>query len=155
MSADTPSASFLDTNVMVYALAGDDARRSPIAQELVRELMVSQSLHTSTQVLQELFVTLTRKIRTPLTAEQALRYLDQIAAWPVVVLEYAAVRAAIQLSAIQLSASKRLSFWDALIVVAAARSGSKRLYTEDLQDGQVILGVEIVNPFRSSQAERS
>jgi predicted nucleic acid-binding protein len=40
--------------------------------------MVAQALRTSTQVLQELFVTLTRKIRTRLTAEQALRYLDQI-----------------------------------------------------------------------------
>lgn len=148
MSADTPSASFLDTNVLVYTLAADDARRSPIAQGLVRELMLSKTLHTSTQVLQELFVTLTRKVRTPLTAEQALRYLDQIATWPVAILDYDAVRAAIQLSS-----SKSLSFWDALVVVAAARSGAKRLYTEDLQHGQVILGVEVVNPFRSSQAE--
>jgi predicted nucleic acid-binding protein len=146
MSAETPS--FLDTNVLVYALAADDERRSPIAQELVRELMVSRTLHTSTQVLQELFVTLTRKVRTPLTSEQALRYLDQIATWPVTVLDYDAVR-----SAIQLSSSKSLSFWDALVVVAAARSGAKRLYTEDLQHGQIILGVEVVNPFRSSQAE--
>jgi len=40
-----------------------------------------------------------------------------------------------------------VSFWDALIVVAAARSGARRLYTEDLNHGQKILGVEIVNPF--------
>jgi predicted nucleic acid-binding protein len=44
-----------------------------------------------------------------------------------------------------------LSFWDALVVVAAARSGAKRLYTEDLQNGQMLLGVEVVNPFRGSQ----
>lgn len=147
MSADAPSASFLDTNVLVYALAADDARRSPIAQELVRGLMLSQTLRTSTQVLQELYVTLIRKVRTPLTAEQALRYLDQIAAWPVVLFNYGTIR-----TAIQVSSSKSLSFWDALIVVAAARSGAKRLYTEDLQHGQVILGVEVVNPFRSGQA---
>jgi predicted nucleic acid-binding protein len=90
-----------------------------------------------------LFVTLTRKVRTPMTAQQALRYLDQLAAWPVVVLDYGGVR-----EAIELSASARLSLWDALVVVAAARSGAKRLYTEDLQDGQTILGVEVVNPFR-------
>ena len=142
MSADPLPACFVDTNVLVYAFAGDDARRSPVAQKLVRELMTMQVFRTSIQVLQELFVTLTRKIRTPLTAEQAARYLDQIAAWPVIVLDYHAMR-----DAIELSSSAKLSFWDALIVVAAARSGAARLYTEDLQDGQKILGVEIVNPF--------
>ena len=146
MSADAPPASFVDTNVLVYALAADDPKRSPVAQQLLRELMATQTLHTSTQVLQELFVTLTRKVRTPLTAEQALRYLDQIAVWPVAVLDYGAVRAAIELCC-----SSSLSFWDALVVVAAARSGAKRLYTEDLQDGQIIIGVEVVNPFRGSK----
>ena len=90
---------------------------------------------------------MTRKVRTRLTAEQALRYLDQIAAWPVAVTDYRAVRAAIELSA-----RATLSFWDALVIVAAARSGAKRIYTEDLQDGQTILGVEVVNPFRSKLA---
>jgi predicted nucleic acid-binding protein len=149
MSADAPPASFVDTNVLVYALAADDRKRSPAAQELLRELMRTQTLHTSTQVLQELFVTVTRKVRTPLTAGQALRYLDQIAAWPVAVLDYGAVRAAIELGS-----TRSLSFWDALVVVAAAQSGAKRLYTEDLQDGQIILGVEVVNPFRGGQRKR-
>jgi predicted nucleic acid-binding protein len=135
--------SFVDTNVLVYALAADDIRRSPVAQKLLRELMTAQVFQTSTQVLQELFVTLTRKVRTPMTAEKALRYLDQIAAWPVAALDYGAVR-----HAVELSASAKLSFWDALAIIAAARSGGKRLYTEDLQDGQTILGVEVVNPFR-------
>ena len=145
MTAAESGLSFVDTNVLVYALAADDSKRSPVAQALLRELMAAQLFQTSTQVLQELFVTLTRKIRTPLPAEQALRYLDQIAAWPVVVLDYGAVR-----DAVQLSVSARVSFWDALVLVAAARSGAKRLYTEDLQDGQTILGVEVVNPFRAT-----
>jgi len=147
MSADPMPACFVDTNVLVYAVAGDDAKRSPVAQKLVRELMTMQVFRTSIQVLQELFVTLTRKVRTPLTAEQAARYLDQIAAWPVIVLDYRAMR-----DAIELSASAKLSFWDALIIVAAARSGARRLYTEDLQDGQTVLGVEIVNPFGSGRS---
>jgi predicted nucleic acid-binding protein len=143
MTAGELPVSFVDTNVLVYALAADDVKRSPVAQKLLRELMTAQVFQTSTQVLQELFVTLTRKVRTPMTSEHALRYLDQIAAWPVVVLDYGAVR-----DAIELSAGARLSLWDALVIVAAARSGAKRLYTEDLQDGQMILGVEVVNPFR-------
>ena len=147
MSADPMPACFVDTNVLVYAVAGDDAKRSPVAQKLVRELMTMQVFRTSIQVLQELFVTLTRKVRTPLTTEQAARYLDQIAAWPVIVLDYRAMR-----DAIELSASAKLSFWDALIIVAAARSGARRLYTEDLRDGQTVLGVEIVNPFGSGRS---
>ncbi len=61
-------------------------------------------------------------------------------------LNYGAVRAAIELSSTAV-----LSFWDALIVVAASHCGAKRLYTEDLHDRQVILGVEIVNPFRAAR----
>lgn len=143
MSADRAAVSFVDTNILVYALAADDARRSPIAQKLLRELMAEQVFRSSIQVLEELYVTLTRKVRTPLAPAQALRYLDQIAAWPVIVLDYRAVR-----GAIELSASAKLSFWDALVLVAAARAGAERLYTEDLRDGQTVLGVEVVNPFR-------
>jgi len=146
MSVEPLPVCFVDTNVLVYALADDDANRSPVAQRLVRELMTAQVFRTSIQVLQELFVTLTRKIRTPLTAEQVIRYLDQIAAWPVVGLDYRGVR-----DAIELSSSAAISFWDALVVVAAARSGARRLYTEDLQHGQIILGVEVVNPFHKSR----
>jgi predicted nucleic acid-binding protein len=149
MIADNLPVSFVDTNILVYALAADDTKRSPIAQELLRALMIGQALQTSTQVLQELFVTLTRKVRTPMTAAQALRYLDQIATWPVVVLDYRAVR-----EAIELSAGASLSFWDSLVIVAAAKSGAKRLYTEDLQHGQTILGVEVVNPFRGAGEKR-
>jgi len=149
MSADPVAGCFVDTNILVYAVASDDAKRSPVAQELVRELMKAQTFRTSIQVIQELFVTLTRKVRTPLSGEQALRYLDQIAAWPVIVLDYRAVR-----DAVELSGSATLSFWDALVVVGAARSGAQTLYTEDLQHGQTILGVEIVNPFREAGTVR-
>jgi len=140
MSESEPLPSFVDTNILVYA-AGRDDRRGPIARELVEQLMVAKCFHTSTQVLQELFVTLVRKARTPVGRAKALEQIDWIAESPVVTLDYPAVRAAAELSA------NSLSFWDALIIVAATRARAKRLYTEDLQDGQVILGVEIVNPF--------
>src|SRR6266849_4981632 len=56
MSADPVTVSFVDTKILVYALAADDAKRSPVAQRLVRELMAAQAFQTSTQVLQELYV---------------------------------------------------------------------------------------------------
>lgn len=149
MNAELYPPSFVDTNVLVYALAADDAKRSPIAQTLVRGLMAAEAFQTSTQVLQELYVTLTRKVRTPMQPDQALRYLDQLAVWPVMIPDYSAIR-----DAVELSASAMFSFWDALVVVAAARSGAKRLYSEDLQNGQTILGVEVVNPFGGVKVSR-
>jgi len=134
---------FVDTNILVYAIASDDPRRSPVAQQLLSKLMAERSLRTSTQVVQELYVTLTRKGKSLLTPETALRYIDQIAAWPVAITDFRAVR-----RAIELSIQSKLSFWDALIVVAAEGSGAKTLYTEDLQAGQSLLGVLIVNPFQ-------
>ncbi len=144
MSAESGPA-FADTNILVYAMAGDDRERSPVAQDLVRELTRSNRLRTSTQVLQELFVTLTGKGPRPLDAPQALRYLGRISRHPVVLLDYPAIR-----DAAELSDSDSFSFWDALIIVAAARSGAEILYTEDLQHGRVVRGVKIVNPFRKT-----
>ncbi len=68
--------------------------------------------------------------------------LDELTAWPVVVLDYPAVRVAIGVSA-----EAQISFWDALAIVAAARAGATVLYTEDLHEGREILGVRIDNPF--------
>lgn len=147
--SDDPPPSFVDTNVLVYALASDDPIRAPVAQRLVQELMEARQFLTSTQVLQELFVTLTRKVRSPLTGRQALSYLDDIAAWPVFQPEYGSIR-----DAIGLSLSARLSFWDSLIVISASRSGAERLYSEELQDGQTILGVRVVNPFGAAAGHR-
>jgi len=141
---DAPTV-FLDTNILVYAFAPHDPVRSPIARTLIKKLTDEGSLRTSTQVLQECFVTLTRKVRKPLSSAEALDCIEQIAEWPLITNDYQVIR-----EAIGLSVSLRLSFWDALIVAAASRARATRLYTEDLQHGQVILGVEIVNPFRDS-----
>lgn len=143
MSADPAPLFFVDTNIFVYASANDDTVRAPVAQHLLDQLMATQALVTSTQVLQELFVTLTRKGDRRLRTEEAVRILDRIAKFSVFTVGYAAVRVAAELCG-----RDAFSFWDALVLVAAARSGATRLYTEDLQHGRTVLGVEIVNPFR-------
>ena len=68
--------------------------------------------------------------------------LEDLACWPVTVIDYALIRAAVKLSV-----EAKLSFWDALVVVAAAQSGASVLYSEDMNDGREILGVRICNPF--------
>ncbi|HEY7333412.1 MAG TPA: PIN domain-containing protein [Bryobacteraceae bacterium] len=147
MSVEYVPLSFVDTSILVYGFAADDPARSPIAQALVDELMSARAFLTSTQVLQEFYVTMTGKIRRRVTSAEALRHLEQLAQFPVFTNDYNNIR-----EAIEISADHKFSFWDALIVVSAARSHAARLYTEDLQHGRVILGVEIVNPFREKRA---
>jgi predicted nucleic acid-binding protein len=85
---------------------------------------------------------------TPHPRAKLARRQDIWSEWPVVTLDYPATR-----EAAKLSADSQLSFWDSLILVAARRSGAKRIYTEDLQDGQTILGVRVINPFRRGGLE--
>lgn len=141
MTAD-PALAFVDTNVLVYAFEKSGSPKKQTAQRLISELMDGDNLRLSTQVLQELFVTLTRKVARPCSSDEALSVLEDLAAWPLTVVDYTAIRAAVGLVG-----RESLSFWDALIVVAAARSGASVLYTEDLNDGQEILGLRITNPF--------
>jgi predicted nucleic acid-binding protein len=144
MTGEKP-LSFVDTNVLVYAFDNSASPKKRVAERLMNDLMEEDRLRVSTQVLQELFVTLTRKVHRPCSIEQALAILEDLTAWPLMVIDYAAIRAAIGLAD-----QAKLSFWDALVVVAAARAGAAVLYTEDLNHGQDILGVRICNPFAST-----
>jgi predicted nucleic acid-binding protein len=134
--------SFVDTNVLVYGFEKSDSPKKVIAQSLLQRLMEADSLRLSTQVLQELFVTLTRKGVERCTTTEALAVMEDLAVWPVVVVDFGMIR-----GAVGLADEAKISFWDALVVVAAARAGASVLYTEDLSDGQVIFGMRIRNPF--------
>jgi predicted nucleic acid-binding protein len=133
---------FVDTNVLVYAFDKSRSPKKRVAQRLISELMEEDRLRVSTQVLQELFVTLTRKVSQPCSSAEALAVLEDLTAWPLMAVDYAAIRAAVGLAG-----QAKLSFRDALVVVAAARTGAAVLYTEDMNDGQELLGVRISNPF--------
>ena len=133
---------FVDTNVLIYAHDVRAAERHDIAKALILELWRTQRGVLSTQVLQEFYVNLTRKIPSPLLRIDARRLIRQYSAWPVVTLDAAAVA-----DASELEEGQQISFWDALIVVAAKRSGAAALLTEDLTSGQLLAGVRVINPF--------
>jgi predicted nucleic acid-binding protein len=139
---DPASPCLVDTNILVYALTPDD-ERSLRAQELITGLSDLNALRTSTQVLQELYSVSTLKLKNPLTPKQALAYIDKLAACPVIINDVNTIR-----EAARLSAREPISFWDAMLLSAAARGRCARLYTEDMQHGRTMLGVQIVNPFR-------
>lgn len=143
MTGDRPA--FVDTNVLIYAFEKPPSDRKVRAKELVARLLETGSIRFSTQVFQEFFVILTRKGPQPCSPQEALSFLDDLAAFPFIAVDYDLIR-----EAILLSKEAVLSFWDALIVIAAVRSGASVLYTEDLNHGQKIRGVQIVNPFRDA-----
>lgn len=133
---------FADTNVLVYPFDKSASPKKRAAQRLLNELMETDLLRVSTQVLQELLVTLTRKVSQPCSIPEALSVLEDLTAWPLVVIDYAAIR-----TAAGLAGQATISFWDALIVVATARAGATVLYIVNLNDGQELLGVRIRNPL--------
>jgi len=132
---------FFDTNVLVYAAvgAGKDERKKKRALELVQ----SEDFGTSAQVLQEFFVTVVRKASRPLTAVQALEWIEQWTAFPCQAVDHQLVRIAVEQSE-----RYAISYWDAAILAAAEALGAHTVYSEDLSDGQQYGHVRIVNPFR-------
>lgn len=133
---------FFDTNVLVYLFDEDSKEKKARAQELFEIESKAGRAVLSTQVLQEFYFAVTKKLAEPLPAEVAEKVVRNLAALPLI-----AVDGPLVLAAIARSRLLKISFWDALIVEAALSSGARRLLTEDLQHGQIIETVRIENPF--------
>lgn len=133
---------FIDSNILVYLFDHGEPVKQQRAANLFARHQDDIELVLSTQVLQEFFVVVTRKLEKPLsinTAEQAVQNLSVLS---VLTVDVDLIRAAIVLVR-----SNSFSFWDALIVRAAQRTGAEILFTEDMQDGREIEGLKIVNPL--------
>lgn len=136
MSAKT----FLDTNILVYAVDEDDAARRDACRAVIASVAADGSGVISTQVMQEFYVAATRKLgMPPLAAKTVLKTFA--------VFETVHVSPDLIQDAIDCAVLNTLSFWDALIIAAAASAGCARLFTEDLNAGQTVLGVAIENPL--------
>ncbi|MGH9156857.1 MAG: PIN domain-containing protein [Acidimicrobiales bacterium] len=133
---------FVDTNVLLYAYDASSAGRHQRARDLVGGLGRSRQGAISVQVLQEFYVNAVTRIAVPLTPEGARRRLRAFRRWPI-----HAPLADDVVAATVISEDNKLSFWDAMILRSAAEMGCRRLWTEDLNHGQVVAGVRIANPF--------
>jgi predicted nucleic acid-binding protein len=133
---------FVDTNILVYAEDRDAGSKHAIARDLVADLWRSGDGVLSVQVLQELFVTVTRKMPKPLTSDEALGIVEQYLTWRVV-----ENTGGLLLASIRSASALKVSFWDALILEAARAERCDRLWTEDLNHGQRVGDLTIVNPF--------
>lgn len=131
---------FLDANVLVYAQDQGAPEKQRTSRELVSRLAASADGVISTQVMQEYYVAATRKLGVPpLAAKGVLKTFS--------VFETVQVSPAIIQDAIDCSILNQLSFWDSLILAAAASAGCSTILSEDMNPGQVVLGVKVKNPF--------
>jgi predicted nucleic acid-binding protein len=136
------NAELVDTNVVVYAYDPSTPEKHLRARALMERLWIERTGRLSVQVLQEFFWIATRKIPRPITAKAALDVVRDLAAWPVF-----SPTATDVVAAGELAGAARISFWDAMILQAARRSGARVVWSEDLNSGQILDGVEIRNPF--------
>lgn len=135
--------SFVDTNILIYAEDRTTKAKHETARDLMIELWEKREGVLSIQVLQEFYVTATRKLKKPLTPAKAQEIVHEYLTWTVV-----ENTGRLLAAALELHQNAQLSFWDAMVVQAAIEAGCDRLYSEDLNPGQRYDSVVIVNPFK-------
>ena len=136
----TMSRFFFDTNILLYSCDAREVRKKRIALTIIEHAGSERCGFISTQVLQEFFSVSTRKLKLePLDAKAILQLYSE---WETAVITPEDIQKAVDGNILW-----QVSFWDALILVAAAKLKCNCIYTEDLNHGQIINGVKIVNPF--------
>ena len=137
-----PDREFVDTNVLVYAFDLDAGPKRERAIELLSRLSNARTGCVSIQVLQEFYVTATRKL--PMPASEARKQVERLGTWTV-------HRPSVEdvVAAIRTHTESQISFWDAMILRSASKLGCSAVWSEDLSHGQSWGAVSVRNPFRS------
>jgi predicted nucleic acid-binding protein len=140
MSAGKLTRTFLDTNILVYAEDRADPVKQGKAVELILEHKRQRTGVVSLQVLQEFFVTVTRKLKLDVgIARYKVEFHSRF--------HVAEPSVSDILAAIDMHRLHGFSFWDALVLRMAKQAGCRILLSEDMQHGRESDGVQIVNPF--------
>ena len=133
---------FVDTNILVYAHDRDAGSKREMAAQALNRLWDERLGRLSAQVLQEFYVTVTKKQSTSSARASAREVVSMYAPW----VQHPTTPDTI-LRATELAELAQVSFWNALILASAEQSGAAHLYSEDLNSGQTIAGVKIINPL--------
>ena len=136
---------FVDTNILIYAHDQDAGGKRERALTALKGLWSTGAGRLSVQVLQEFYVNVTRKLTSPVARSTAREVVIAYGEWIRVPTTAATVARAADVADMA-----EISFWDALIVASAEEAGATLLYSEELNAGQVIAGVRIVNPLLES-----
>jgi predicted nucleic acid-binding protein len=137
---------FVDTNIVVYAYDVSASGKHVAAADIMKDLWNTGEGIVSTQVLQEFFVTITKKVPHPLDTMDAKEIVRDLLRWKTVVVDGETV-----LEAIDIHRRRQYSFWDSLIIASAMEGGAATLLSEDLSHGELIKGIHIVNPFKETR----
>ena len=134
---------FLDSNIILYRMDKSAPEKRRIAHTLMGEALVQANGYISPQVVQECLNILTSKGKEPISLTDAKIFLDNVLLPLVKPLDLSLLYD----TALATKEKYKFSFYDALIISAALQLGCHTLYTEDLQHGQKIEGLKIINPF--------
>ena len=132
--------SFIDTNILIYAEASDAREKQKTALALLRELYESATGVISTQVLQEYCNVALKKLK--LAPQYVRSQLDLYEQFEVIQVTPAIIRAGIDIHQ-----TRSVGFYDAIVLATALTAGCERLLSEDMNTGEVVHGIQIVNPF--------
>jgi predicted nucleic acid-binding protein len=135
----------VDTNILVYAHDITAGQKHERAKALIAGLWENRMGCLSVQVLQEFYVTVTRKAARPLDSATAAQIIADLGTWRIHTPDVGDV-----LEAIQIQQRYGIAFWDAMVVQSAAQLGCSVLWSEDLNRGQEYAGVQVSNLFVSS-----
>ena len=133
---------FVDTNILVYAYDRGAGDKHIQAQRAIEELWEGGNGVLSTQVLQEFYVNVRRKARQPISIISARSLIADYMAWDPIVNDGTSI-----LEAMDVEGRHKISFWDALIIVAAQKGEADVILSEDFSHGQKFGSVRVKNPF--------
>lgn len=136
---------FVDTNILLYCFDSRDEDKRNVAQAWVARCWRLQCGRISTQVLNEFYSNARKKFSNAISAGDARAEVRRYQHWQPWSIDHATVE-----SAWAIESRFDLNYWDALIVAAAQQQGCTHLLSEDLQHGQQIDGVQVVNPFKAT-----
>jgi predicted nucleic acid-binding protein len=134
---------FVDTNLLVYGRDSSEPEKQRAAENWLRFLWTARAGRVSTQVLSEYYVVVTQKLKPGLEGDLARADVRSLMAWDPVSPDQPVIEAAWTIQD-----RFGLAWWDALVVAAAQTLGCTYLLTEDLTHGQMLDGVQVMDPFR-------
>ncbi|MBI5097939.1 MAG: PIN domain-containing protein [Nitrospirae bacterium] len=137
---------FVDTNIIIYAYDVSAGEKHDRSLEIMKDLWNTGRGVISTQVLQEFFVNVTRKIARPVNAATAKEIVKDFLKWKTVVIDGELI-----LDAIDIHSAHKYSFWDSMIIASAIAGNVEMLLSEDLSDRHVIKGITVKNPFNGKK----
>ncbi|GHV83170.1 twitching motility protein PilT [Spirochaetia bacterium] len=131
---------FIDSNIWIYSVDESEKTKKDAARKTLNHLNMDSTVVLSTQVVQEFYNGVIKKLKLDAIVAESLVY--EMKKHEIVQVDFDLI-----IRGIDISINSKTAFWDGLIIAAAESAKCKAIVTEDLNDGQIICGMKIINPF--------